>query len=121
MWCSPGASASSCTPVPPSTRETSSRRATSAMIVRSPRRAAASPRAAATVDFPTPPLPVTTRSGLSSRPAAAARRAAGAAVSAIGPVVQLALPVVVDRLEAHERLGDPRLLRPRVEDDLVRD
>src|SRR4051794_2708607 len=83
MWCRPGASSSSCTPVPPSTRETSSRRATSAMIVRTPRRAAASPSAAATVDLPTPPLPVTTTSGLFKSPAAAGRAPGMAAVASI--------------------------------------
>src|SRR5690349_169608 len=39
--------------------------ATSQTIVRRPRRAAASPRATATVVFPTPPLPVTKTSLLS--------------------------------------------------------
>ena len=40
---------------------------TSQTIVRLPRAAAASPRAIETVDFPTPPLPVTKTSRLSSR------------------------------------------------------
>ncbi len=41
--------------------------ASSATIVLSPRRAATSPSAVATVDLPTPPLPVTNRSRLSRR------------------------------------------------------
>src|ERR1700716_2602849 len=71
MWCSPSATARStktaCVPAPASVRLTSSRAATSATIVRSPRAAAATPSAAATVDLPTPPFPVTTSSGLGRR------------------------------------------------------
>src|SRR5439155_2180974 len=49
------------------TREVCSCEDTSQTIVRLPRAAAASPRAMATVDFPTPPLPVTMTSRLSNR------------------------------------------------------
>ncbi len=54
-------------PEAPSACETSSRAATSTTIVRNPRRLAARPRAAATVDLPTPPLPVTTSSECANR------------------------------------------------------
>jgi hypothetical protein len=63
----------------PSARETSPRAATSTTIARSPRRYAATPSAAATVDLPTPPLPVTTTSEWSNRgcPSMADPRPAG--------------------------------------------
>src|SRR3954454_1426854 len=67
MAYSPSASWASFGPTPSrwKARETRSWRATSHTIVRLPVRAAARPRAAATVVFPTPPLPVTKTSRLS--------------------------------------------------------
>src|SRR3954452_8484543 len=67
MAYSPSASWASFGPTPSrwKARDTRSWRATSQTIVRLPARAAARPRAAATVVFPTPPLPVTKTSRLS--------------------------------------------------------
>jgi hypothetical protein len=71
MWCSRSETTPSvCVaslPDPPSARDRSSREATSTTIVRSPRCCAAKPNAAATVDFPTPPFPVTTSSERAKR------------------------------------------------------
>src|SRR3954468_19232056 len=68
----PSLSSTSCsgrTPWRANARDIRSCSATSQTIVRRPRRAAASPIAAATVVFPTPPLPVTYRSARSRRSA----------------------------------------------------
>src|SRR5215208_188829 len=64
---SPSTSSVSCGPTPSrwKARDIRSWRATSQTIVRLPARAAASPKAAATVVFPTPPLPVTKTNRLS--------------------------------------------------------
>src|SRR3954467_8143665 len=67
--CASSISVSGRTPWRANARDIRSCSATSQTIVRRPSRAAASPRAAATVVFPTPPLPVTYRSARSRRSA----------------------------------------------------
>src|SRR5215204_3201977 len=96
-------SCSRCTPSRANARETRSCSATSQTIVRRPASAAARPSAAATVVFPTPPLPVTYRRRRFCR--SASIRALGTSMTM--PAMDPALTEAYDTCRRMHRRHDP--------------